>query len=92
MKRDDTMLPWEDNTVVSAASTFQQSKLLLSIWHSEILFVWKAVLSEDFSTDVETAAEITVLDREGKLLYQFVYSAFGNSLNTQFHSFHSKGC
>lgn len=58
----------------------------------ERFFVWKTVLSEDFSTDVETQTEIAILDREGKWLYQFVYSAFGNSLNTQFHSFHSKVC
>lgn len=34
------LLPWEDNIVVSAASTIQKSKSLLLIWHSKRDFLF----------------------------------------------------
>lgn len=91
-EKEMVLLPRESNVVVSVASTFQQSKLPSSnMTFKEVLSVWKSVLLEDFCTDVETQTEISIINREGKIAIS-VYSAFGNSLNTWFHSFHNKVC
>jgi len=54
--------------------------------------VWKSVLSEDICSDVETQTEITIIDREVGNCYISLFILHLATLNTQFHSFHSKGC